>query len=101
MKRDKNNNLLKSPKIASKEALVLSIEDYLKKNKAAREANLTKPTGDNIDPNNGQIINLDEFRADISARESFLTAIQQLEETLAQRILLAEKRTLNAPDPES
>ena len=98
MKRDKNKNLIETPQIASKEALVLSIEDYLKKNKAAQEALAHKPTGDKLDPNNGQIINLDEFRTDISARESFLTAIQQLEETLAQRILLAEKQSLECKD---
>ena len=100
MKRDNKNNLLETPQIASKEALVLSIEEYLKKNKAAQEAQLQKPTGETINPNNGEIINLDEFREDLSARASFLTAIQQLEETLAQRILIAEKESLKCKDRE-
>jgi hypothetical protein len=98
MKRDKNKNLLGSPRIGSKEALVLSIEDYIKKDRAAQKATKLKPTGDNIDLKNGQIINLDDFRPDASARESFLAAIQQLEETLAERILSAEKRSLELRD---
>lgn len=100
MTRKKENNLNDEAQADSTKALVLSIADYLKKIKYAPDRKPAQPTGEKKQCSIGEIINLDNFRKETHTRASFLSAIEQLEETLAQRILWAEKQAASTPDKE-
>jgi len=98
MTRDNENNLNEKAKADSTKALVLSIAEYLKKIKYAPDHKTAQPTGEQQERSIGKIINLDNFRKENYTRASFLSAIEQLEETLAQRILWAEKQATSTQD---
>jgi hypothetical protein len=100
MTRKKENKSNEKAQADSTKALVLSIADYLKKIKYAPDRKPVQPTGEEKECSVGEIINLDNFRKETHSRASFLSAIEQLEETLAQRILWAEKQAASIPDKE-